>query len=53
LAFLEKSIGQQFGIISRECCQWIGCEKIHAQGSAAYGQIPWTWKQAKTLIDGI
>jgi hypothetical protein len=53
LALLEKSIGQQSRIISKECCQSIGCEKIHAQGLAAHGQTPWTWKQAKKLIDGI
>jgi hypothetical protein len=46
-------LGKQFIIISRECWQWIGCEKIHAQGLATHGQTPWTWKQANILIYGI
>jgi hypothetical protein len=41
------------GITLGECCQWIGCRRIHAQGLAAHGQTPQTWKQGRNLIDGI
>jgi len=35
-------LGEQSGIVLRECCQLIGCGKIHAQGLVAHGHIPWT-----------
>jgi hypothetical protein len=37
-------------IVLERWCQWIGCNKIHAQGLAAHDQTPQTWEQRSNSL---